>query len=302
MNRVPLERLTDPEFLASLQPLRIVARRVLRGGRHAEHLSKQRGPGLEFADYRAYTPGDDLRAIDWNIYRRLGRVFVRVFEEQQDLPLYLLPDVSSSMCFDEEGATPGGRAEACLRATLALAAISLNQHDRVGIFPFNDVLTVHEAPTAGKNRVLPIARRLAEVDFDSTTDLCSALKRLAGMRLRQGMCVVVSDFFDPSGAKAIVDRLADLRHRLLLVQIVRAADRDPDLQGDLRLVDAETGEAENVSVTPELVARMQKAYDEHQQVLVDFARSRSAGFVRIDADQPVVPQLAEVFEEGALTV
>ncbi|MEO0478318.1 MAG: DUF58 domain-containing protein [Planctomycetota bacterium] len=298
MNRVSVEHLTDPAFLASLQPLRIVARRVVRGGRHAEHLSRQRGSGLEFADYRAYTPGDDLRAIDWNIYRRLGRVFVRLFEEQQDLPLYVLPDVSSSLHFEPDSP----RARACLQTTLAIASVSLNQHDRVGIFPFAEELRVHEAPTSGKNRVLPIARRLAEVEFKDQTDLCSALRRFGAMNLRQGLCVVVSDFFDQKGADAIVEQLGQLRHRLLLVQLFRKEDRDPDLQGDLRLVDSETGEAENVSVTPELLQRMQTAYDQHQQALVDFARTRSAGFLRIDVDQPIVPQLAQVFEEGALQV
>ena len=82
---IPLEELFDPAFLESLQHLRLIARRVPPGGRFAEHLSRDLGPGIEFRDFRPYVPGDDLRAVDWNIYRRLGRVFVRLYEELEDL-------------------------------------------------------------------------------------------------------------------------------------------------------------------------------------------------------------------------
>ena len=295
MGVVPVEELVDPAFLASLQPLRITARRVVRGGRHAEHLSKELGSGLEFKDFRPYVPGDDLRAIDWNIYRRLGRVFVRLFEEQQDLPLYLLPDVSKSLVAEGDGV----RAKAALRATLALAAISLNQHDRVGIFPFADELRTHERPKSGKNQVLTIARRLADIDFGSTTDLVGALSRFDSMRWRQGLCVVVSDFFDPAGIQAITDRLGRLRHKLLLIQITRPADRIPDFEGDLRLVDCETGDAHDVSVTDSVLQRYRDAYDKYFEELTTFATRRSAGLVRINAEVDIVEQLAAVFEGGA---
>ena len=104
----------DPAFLESLKALRFVARRVAAGGRFAEQRSKDLGSGIEFRDYRPYTAGDDFRSIDWNIYRRLGRVFLRLFEELEDLPLYLLPDVSDSMWLEEPP-----RARAGLRAAYA---------------------------------------------------------------------------------------------------------------------------------------------------------------------------------------
>ena len=98
MPRAPtFDELFDPEFLAALTPFALRARRAPPAGRPADQASRQRGFGLEFADFKSYVPGDDLRAIDWNIYRRLGRLFVRVFEERRDLPVYLLVDRSRSM-------------------------------------------------------------------------------------------------------------------------------------------------------------------------------------------------------------
>ena len=117
----------DTEFLTALQGFSLWARRIISGGRHAEQLSKDKGAGLEFADYKAYVPGDDTRTIDWNIYRRLGRVVVKVFEERQELPVYLLVDRSSSMYFE---AAP--KIGVALKVALALASISLSQHDRRG--------------------------------------------------------------------------------------------------------------------------------------------------------------------------
>ena len=111
---IPLAELFDPDFLASVQRLRISARRVARGGRYAEQRSRDLGHGIEFRDYRPYAPGDDLRAVDWNIYRRLGRVFLRLFEELEDLPLYLLPDVSASLFLEQPPRAVGGHRDMVL--------------------------------------------------------------------------------------------------------------------------------------------------------------------------------------------
>lgn len=289
--------LVDARFLESLEHLRIVARRVAPQGRFAEQRSRAAGGGIEFKDYRPYVTGDDLRAIDWNIYRRLGRLFVRLFEELQDLPLYLLPDVSRSAWIEEPP-----RAHAALRSALALASVSLGQHDRVGVFPFDSDLRVLSRPQSGKGRILTLADQLSALQPGGGTDLARALSTFAGLRLREGLVCVVSDFFDPAGIDSVIESLRRVRHRLLLVQITRASDRDPTLRGDLRLVDCETGVDADVSVTPEVLARYRAAYDRFETRLVEFARERGCGLARVDADRDVVSQLAALFESGALTV
>ena len=292
---IPFDELFDADFLESVHHLRFVARRVDRRGRFAEQRSRDLGDGIEFRDFRPYAAGDDFRAIDWNIYQRLGKVFLRLFEQLEDLPLYLLPDVSTS-AFAESPP----RARAGLRASLALAAISLNQHDSVGLLPFADDLRVVQRPQAGKGTLVRFARRLAALEPGGGTDLVASLRRLDALRLRRGVVAIVSDFFDPAGIEALTTALRRVRHRLVLIQLVRKTDREPDITGDLRLRDCETGVAENVSITRDVLDSYRAAYDRFDHGLTEFARRHGAGLVRLDCDEDVVPQLAELFSAGSL--
>lgn len=290
---IAFAELFDADFLAAVERLRILARRVPRGGRPAEQRSAALGSGIEFRDFRPYVAGDDLRAVDWNIYRRLGRVFLRLFEEVEDLPLYLLPDLSASMFLEDPP-----RARAALRTTLALAAIGLSQQDAVGLLPFSDELRMVMRPRSGKGRLMAFAERLAALPRAGHTDLGRSLRRLNGMALRRGLVVILSDFFDPRGIDAVLEELRRVRHRLLLVQLVRKTDREATLSGDLRLVDCETGDHADVSITAEVLTRYRAAYDRFADTLTAFAHQRQCGLLRLDCDRDVVPQLAGLFESG----
>ena len=287
----------DPAFLDSLKHLRIVARRVPRGGRFAEQRSVDAGGGIDFKDFRPYSPGDDFRSIDWNIYQRLGKVFLRLYEELEDLPLYLVPDVSRSLFVEEPP-----RIISCLRATLALASISLHHHDTVGVFPFSDELGTLWRPQSGVGKLVMLADRLAEVQPGRRTNVERAMDDLNGMDLRRGLVVVLSDFFDPRGVEAVIGGLKRVRHRLLLVQIVRVSDRLPGVTGDLRLVDCESGDAQDVSVTDGVRQRYARSYDAFQSRLNAFARQRGAGLLRLDVEADITDQLATLFETGSYAV
>ncbi|MDP6442496.1 MAG: DUF58 domain-containing protein [Pirellulaceae bacterium] len=291
--------LLDPELLEQARALRIVARRVAPAGRWAEHRSRDRGQGLEFQDYRPYSPGDELRAVDWNIYRRLGRVVIRLFEEMEDLPIYLLPDLSFSMW--QEAADP--RAVVAMKAAIGLAAIGLDQHDRVGVFPFGEELEVGIRPMSGRSRLTAFAQALTQSardaqDRKSGTDLAAAMSRFRGLGLRQGLVVVVSDFLDPRGAAAVLSEFKRSRHRPLFVAITRPEDRDPALRGDVRVRDCETGDTQDVSITDAVLERYRAAYDEHFAALQSFVKQRQGGWLEIDADVDVMDQLATMFEGG----
>jgi uncharacterized protein (DUF58 family) len=289
------EQLCDAAFLAAVEQLRLVARRVAPRGWFAEQRSRDKGAGIEFRDYRPYAPGDDLRGIDWNVYRRLGKVFLRLFEELEDLPLYLLPDISRSAFLE----TPP-RALAGLRTALGLAAISLGQHDRIGVFPFADKLEVLVRPTGGKSRILGLAQRLCEIEPGGGTDLDASLQQFEAMGLRQGLVCVISDFFDPRGLAVVTAALSRLRHRLLLVRLSRPGDRAPDLAGDLRLRDCESGVTADVSVTPQLLARYRAAFTAFEEGLANFALAQGAGLLVLDVERDIVPQLETLFVKGAL--
>ena len=294
---VAVTDLFDAEFLQSLAHLRIVVSRVPRGGRHAEQRSRDLGSGIEFRDFRPYSPGDDFRSIDWNIYRRLGRVFVRLFEEFEDLPVYILADCSQSMYLEQPP-----RARAGLRTALALTSIALNQHDRVGFATLSDDHRVVMRPQSGRGRLMRFAEAMAAVTPGGATDLVHSLRRFAHLRQRPGLMVVISDFFDPRGIDAVLDELKRSRHRLLLVRLERPSDRDPDVRGDVQLVDCESGETETVSVNRAVLARYREVWDSFEKRIADFVRRRGAGLLRLDIEQPVIPQLADIFAGASYRV
>ncbi|QSX34142.1 DUF58 domain-containing protein [Shewanella avicenniae] len=291
--------LFDPSFVEQVQQFSLRVAQAGKGGRLAEQKTPARGQGLEFADFKPYVAGDDLRAIDWNIYRRLGRVFVRVFEEQQDLPVYLLLDLSASMFLEQPA-----RITAAKQAALALGAIALNQHDAVTLLPFSEKLQMQHKGMSGKHQLLRLAQLISEGDQQSKTSLADVLQEFASFPLRQGLVVVISDFFDNQGIAPVVDALGQLRHKLLLVQLTQPWDSDPSLQtqmsGDVRLQDCETAEYADLQITPELLANYQAAYQAFNDQLTQLAGGRGAGLLRLDASSPVLPQLATLFGQGGL--
>lgn len=303
MTAQPLDfdTLFDPVFLARVQQFALSVVRAQKGGRLAEQASTARGQGLDFADFRPYVAGDDLRAIDWNIYRRLGRLFVRVFEERQDMPVHLLVDLSRSMFIEDSP-----RIHAAQRVALALGAIVLGQHDSIGLYPFSDALSIQARAMTGKTGLPRLARHIASWEAGGNTALATAAAQLAAMRLREGVAVIISDFFDPAGMAAIADALAQVRHRLLLVQLNRPEDADPTLNpgfaGDLAIEDGEAGGLVEVSVTPALLAQYKAQYATFQQGLLDMAAARGAALVKIDAGRDVIDQLAGIFAHGKVTL
>jgi uncharacterized protein (DUF58 family) len=181
---------------------------------------------------------------------------------------------------------------------LALGAIALNQHDSVGLFPFSNDLRMDLRPASGRARLTRLASALADLQPNGQTDFRKSFHTLSHRKLRSGLLVIVSDFFDPNGINAVIDALRPLRHRLLLLQITRPEDRSPVLAGDLELLDCETGELTEVSVTAATLARYTQAYDQFQDGLNAFAKSRGCGLLRIDASRDLIPQLAHLFEGG----
>jgi uncharacterized protein (DUF58 family) len=280
--------------------MRIVARQAPPGGRHAEHRSRDLGTGMEFRDFRPYAPGDDLRRVDWNLYRRSGRLFLRLFEETEDLPISILLDISDSMFFE----TPP-RADAARQVAAVIAAVALRQQDRVELVPFGERLGDALPVSSGKAALPRVLDFLEQMRGAGPTDFVHAVRQFAARPQRPGLVVVISDFFDPGGAENVVAALRSLRHRLALIRLVRQSDAEPDLRGELRLLDCEGGGRTgvvDVSVTEANLARYHRAYREFEEAMERFATRRRAVSVSIDADRPVLEQLGRVFVGGVLRV
>jgi uncharacterized protein (DUF58 family) len=296
--------LFDPAFVRSLEALRIVARSVPAGGRHAEQRSRARGAGQEFTDMRPYVAGDDFRTVDWHVFQRLDKVFVRLFLQDEDLPVHFLLDQSASMARGPGGAAASSVPERSIvarRALAALAYVSLHQMDRVSVYPFASEPLRAMPPMSGKNAFQRLLAWLASLPATGTTGLADAVRGFAARKLRRGLCVLVTDGFDPKGAAAVADAIRLLPHRTLLLRPVhRGEDRPVHLLGEVRAVDCEEGGSLELSVDDALLDRHQAAYRAFTEQLADAARSRGGGYLELFTDTPVVPQLAALFQHGVM--
>src|ERR1043166_490803 len=183
--------LFDDEFLKKLEYLSIVSKRMFAGQFRAERRSKRRGPGVEFADYRAYVAGDDFRHLDWKAYLRLNRLILRLFEEEEDLPIYFFVDASQSMSYGQPSKLDYAR-----RVAAALCYIGLANLDRVNVVSFADGVQNELPPQRGKGGVFKIFRFLTDIVAGGDTNAKESFKTYCTEKRRRGLAVVISDYFD----------------------------------------------------------------------------------------------------------
>ena len=272
----------SPEFLAQLERLSLLSRRTFRGSVRGERRSPRRGHSVEFADYRAYGVGDDLRYVDWNIYGRLDRLHVKLFVDEEDLCLHLLVDASASMDFG----TPC-KLDYAVRVAAALGFVGLVSHERVGLGVLRERVTEGWPPARGRNQVVPLLDFLADVTPGGPTRLTDALANYALRAREPGLAVIVSDLLDPQGIDAGVRALLERRFDVHLVHVLDPVELNPDLAGDLRLYDAETGEARDVTVDGETLRAYRERLASFLERVESFCRSHEVGYHRVSTETPV---------------
>ena len=281
----------DSDFLKKLEYLHVVSKKAFAGQARADRLAPKRGRGLEFADTRPYSPGDDFRHIDWKAYRRLGRLLLRLFDEEQDLPIYLFIDASQSMEQTE-------KFDQARRIAAALCYIGLAHLDRVTIMPFDSTLRESRSPGQGKGRIFRVFELLEEMQAGGQTNLSEAFKMFAAQGRRAGLTVVIYDFLDPSGYEQALKVLQARGHDVYVVQMASEADRDPGALGDVKFVDTETGVTRDVEVTPALAKAYGKAWQEYTDTLEQFCGRYNIGYVRADVERPVEEIILQTFRQG----
>ncbi|MEO8212556.1 MAG: DUF58 domain-containing protein [Myxococcales bacterium] len=247
----------DEAFLRKLEALTLLAKRTQGGGARAQRRSRRVGAGIEFADHREYAPGDDVRALDWNLLARLDRPYVRLREEDEDLTLSVMVDSSASM---GSGAPP--KLELAVRVAAALAYVGLSGLDRVGVALVGsgaqEVLPPRRAGS-GRSMATRIFRMLEDARAVGRTDLTRATRevhaRSEGAGTRR-LAVLISDMLDPAGSLPVLDALRAARQEVVLVQVTAEADAVLPVDGEVVLQDVETGETRKLTVT-EAVRRTQ---------------------------------------------
>ena len=281
----------DNDFLKKLEYLHVVSKRALAGQNRADRLSPKRGRGLEFADHRPYAAGDDYRHIDWKAYKRLNRLLLRLFDEERDLSIYLMLDVSRSM------AEPA-KFDMARRVAAALCYVGLVHLDRLTIVPFGRGLGHESSPGRGKGRIFRVFDALESLEASGPTDLRESCKAFASRPRQLGLVVIISDFLDPGGFEAGLKILRTLGHDVFVVHVTSERDRDPGVFGTVRFVDVETGEVREVEVTPRLAAAYVEASTAHGTALEHFCGRYDIGYVRADAERPFEDVVLRTFRQG----
>jgi uncharacterized protein (DUF58 family) len=272
-------------FLLQLERLTFVSRRSHVGRVKGERKSPRRGSSVEFADYRPYEVGDDLRYVDWNAFARLNRLYLKVFVDEEDLCVHLILDGSASMDFGDGGAAgPPSKFRYAVRLAAALAFIGLANLERVGIAVFRDRLSEGWLPTRGRNQYLPLAAFLSGLVPAGPTRFNDAVAQYARRAKDSGLAIVVSDFLDPDGYERGLRALMERRFDIHVLHVLAADELRPAFGGDLELVDAETGEVREVSVDADTLAAYQTRLSTFLDSIETFCRGHEINYVRVPTD------------------
>ncbi len=277
-----LTDLLDPKFMARLDSLDLLSRKILQGKLQGERRSKRRGRSVEFADHRPYVVGDDLRFVDWNVYGRLEQLFLKLFLEEQDLTVHILADASASM-----GVGEPAKGLFAKRLAAALGYVSLVNNNRLTISLFGDGVRAQLPNMRGRDYLPQVAEMLLTMDCDGLSDFEKACKDATASRLGTGVTIVVSDFLFKQGYEAALRRLIGARYDLYVIQVLSPQEISPALAGDLRLLDVEDADTAEITVSPALIRYYKRNLAAYCDELRSFCANRGAVYVQANSADSV---------------
>ncbi len=261
--------LLEPQFLARLEQLELVSRKIFQGRMKGERRSKRKGQSVEFADYRNYVVGDDLRFLDWNLFARLDRLFLRLFMEEEDLHVFLLVDNSLSMDFGN----PTKLRYAC-QVAAALGFVGLVNMDRVVVEVFNDDQTQSLPPLRGRRSLWRLLDFLSQPAAAGPSSLGKALRKFSIRCAGKGVVILLSDFMEKGGYEEALRYLVARQLDIYAVQILSQEEIDPEITGDLKLIDVEDGDVAEITVSGPLLRRYKQNLAAYRAALHEYCTRR----------------------------
>ncbi len=273
--------LLDESFLRKLDRLSLITKRARAGLMKGERRSTKRGSSVEFADYRNYAMGDDLRQIDWNIYARLERLFVKLFEEEEETSFHILFDASRSMDWGEPNKFLYAK-----RVAAALGYIALSGLDRLAAAALRGSAIEPFPLTRGRNQAVRYLNFLGGAKPGGETNLNEALSTYAARSRLSGAMVLISDLLAPAG---FFDGLRSLQARgyeISLIHVLAPDEEEPELTGDLQLIDVETGESYEVSVDSNAASVYHRRLQTWKSEIRTFCHGLGVGYVPVSTDLP----------------
>jgi uncharacterized protein (DUF58 family) len=272
--------LVSEDLLRRIERLSLRIRRPLPGGPAGEHLGRGSSASIEFADHRAYSPGDDFRRIDWNALARLDEVTIRVTEAREDVGLYVILDCSSSMASGD-----GSKSQLARQLAAGLAYLALNQLDVVRIYGIGNGVVSRSPRFTGRKQAADVFRLLRNLPVVPATDLGAAFTAFLADRPAQGLVLVLSDLLSANDYQAGLRRIAQAGFEVALVQILSGAEQNPKLSGDVELIDSETAETIKISMTQDTLSSYRRDLERWQSDIAEYCRSIGVRYVQIPAER-----------------
>jgi len=277
-----LQTILPPDLMAQLERLELVTRKIFRGRMKGERRSKRKGQSVEFADYRNYVAGDDLRTLDWNLYARLDKLIIKLFLEEEDLHFYTLVDASPSMGFGNPS-----KLEYAKQLAAALGFIGLIRSDRVVIETLGQKVHERSPVLRGRKSMWRMVDYLAGIEADQTASLAEGVKRFCLRNHGKGIVVLISDLMDKEGYEPALRYLMAQRIDVYVIHVLSQEEIDPDVKGDLRLVDCEDSDIAEITVSAPLLARYKKTLDQFTRGAQEFCNRRGMNYLLAHNQLPV---------------
>ncbi len=290
------QNLLEEDFLRKLERLDLLSRKIHKGGEKGERRSRKKGESVEFADYRHYVQGDEPRFIDWNIFGRLDKLFLKLFLEEEELNVRILLDSSLSMGFEP----PSRKIDLGVKIAASIAYITLVRNNRLTITPFSSEPAGGIGPCRGRRMVMRTFEFLNGIAPAGRTGLYDACRRAALESKRKGVLILISDFLDPGGfdegMRFLVSRNLDVH----AIQVLSPVEIKPELKGDLRLVDCELGSFAEVTVSENLLRAYRRTLESFMGSLKAFCTARGINYIFARTDTPFEKTVLEVMRGGGL--
>lgn len=275
------EPLLSPDFLAKLEQLELVSRKIFLGRFKGERLSKRKGTSVEFADYKNYVVGDDLRFLDWNLYARLDRLFLKLFMEEEDLHFHLLIDNSLSMDFGSPS-----KLHYAKQVAAALGFVGLVNLDRVALHIFNTDVQATLSPLRGRRSLWRMMEFLQKVEPSGPSNLRQSLRTFALQSTSRGVVVLLSDLLEKGGFEEPLRYLLARQMDIYVIQILCQEELEPELTGDLKLVDIEDNDVAEITVSGPLLKRYKQNLEAFRRAIHEFCARRGITYLFTSNQMP----------------
>jgi uncharacterized protein (DUF58 family) len=294
-NTRDISALLSPELLSRLERLELVSRKIFRGRLKGERRSRRKGQSVEFADFRNYVPGDDLRFMDWNLYARLDKLFLKLFLEEEDLHFYALIDASSSMDFGDPT-----KLHYAKQLAAALGFVGLVRADRVMIEALHSSPQSGASVLRGRRSLWRMLEYLDGVQPGSNVPLADGIKNFAIRNSGKGILVLLTDLLDKHGYEQALRMLLGQHMDVYVIHILSPEELHPDIKGDLRLVDSEDADVAEITVSRPLLDRYQKTLAAFVEGARNYCTRRGMVYMLASTEIPVEDVVTKYLRQRGL--